>query len=262
VQVTYLGYPATTGVETMDYRLTDVHADPPELAEVAQRCHSEQLVRLSPTAWCFQMPVGAPLDVRDDGPLTFGCFNNFAKVSESMLRLWCRIVQQVPESRLLLKSNGLGSESVRRRVRQLLDEEGIGSERTELLGPTLSHADHVALYRRMDIALDTFPYHGTTTTCEALWMGVPVVTLAGPSHVSRVGVSLLNNVDLAELVAHSDEEYIEIARNLATDLPRLAELRATLRSRMEASPLMDAPRLARNIEAEYRQMWRTWCARA
>ncbi|MGD0463443.1 MAG: hypothetical protein ABSB74_13245, partial [Tepidisphaeraceae bacterium] len=120
---------------------------------------------------------------------------------------------------------------------------------------------HLELYHRVDLALDTYPYHGTTTTCEALWMGVPVVSLAGRTHVSRVGVSLLSNLGLPQLVAFNPEQYVQIATDLAKDLPRLAELRRTLRPRMQASPLMDAPRFAAEVEAAYRQMWRDWCTR-
>ncbi|MEI8197285.1 MAG: tetratricopeptide repeat protein, partial [Phycisphaerae bacterium] len=190
VQVTWLGYPNTTGLRTMDYRLTDAYADPPGQTE---SYHSEQLSRLSPCAWCYRATQSPPLTTRPEGPVTFGSFNTFPKVSEPMLRLWGRILRVVPESRLLLKAMGLGSESTRVRVRQVLGQEGIAAERLELRGFEPGHGGHLALYSRMDVALDTFPYHGTNTTCEALWMGVPVVSLAGESHVSRGGVSLLRN---------------------------------------------------------------------
>ena len=141
-----------------------------------------------------------------------------------------------------------------------LEKAGIAPERVELVGRVPTLAEHLALYNRMDIALDTFPYNGTTTTCEAMWMGVPVITLAGRTHAARVGVSLLSNAGLPELVAHSPEEYVKIAAALAADVPRLVEIRSTLRDRMAASPLMDAPRFALNVEHAYREMWRTWCA--
>ena len=257
VQVTYLGYPNTTGLATMDYRLTDEFADPPGLTE---SLHSEQLIRLSPCAWCYLPAASPPVAARSDGPVTFGCFNNFAKTTEPMLALWGRILASVPESRLLLKARALSSESTRDQVRQSLGRAGIGPERLELRGLEPGYDAHLGLYHRIDVALDTFPYHGTTTTCEALWMGVPVVTLAGQTHASRVGLSLLNNVGLPELVATSEEQYLQLAVSLATDLPRLAALRSTLRERMKNSALMDAPRFARNVEAAYRQMWRSWCA--
>jgi len=137
---------------------------------------------------------------------------------------------------------------------------GVAGERLELLGPEAQLAAHLERHGEVDIALDTHPYHGTTTTCEALWMGVPVVSLAGGAHVSRVGVSILTRVGLGELVAQSPEQYVQKALSLARDLPRLAELRATLRERLKGSPLLDAPGIARSVEAAYRIMWRSWCA--
>ena len=258
VQVTFLGYPNTTGLATMDYRLTDAHADPPGMTE---SFHTEQLVRLSPSAWCYQPGHSAKVGLRLDGPITFGCFNNFAKVTEQMLLLWARILQGVPQSRLLLKALGLGDESARQRVRQTLGKMGIAPECLELRGNEPLHHAHLALYHRVDIALDTYPYHGTTTTCEALWMGVPVITLAGKTHASRVGASLLNNVGLPDLVATTPEDYVQRAIALATDPPRLAGLRQDMRPRMQASSLMDAALFTRNVEAAYRKMWRAWCVK-
>jgi predicted O-linked N-acetylglucosamine transferase (SPINDLY family) len=256
VQVTFLGYPNTTGLATIDYRLTDAYADPPGLTEPY---HSEQLFRLPQCAWCYQPAASPPVRPREEGPITFGCFNNFAKVTEPMLLLWSRILHLVPGSRMLLKAGAFGSAKTQQRVREFLGAAGIDPERLELRGYEPDRDDHLALYRRLDVALDTFPYHGTKTTCEALWMGVPVVTLAGKTHASRVGVSLLTNIGLPELIARSPEEYVRLAAELAGDPPRLSHLRNTLRQRMEASPLMDAPRFARDIEAAYRAMWRKWC---
>jgi predicted O-linked N-acetylglucosamine transferase (SPINDLY family) len=179
-----------------------------------------------------------------------------------MLKLWARILRSTPGSKLLIKAKALQCESTCQRVRQIMEAVGVTSPRLELLGWRKSHEEHLASYRRVDIALDTFPYHGTTTTRDALWMGVPVVTLAGTTHVSRVGVSLLTNVGLPELIANSQEEYVQIAVELAKDIPRLRNLHATLRRRMEQSPLMDAPKFARNIEAAYRQIWQKWCKTA
>jgi predicted O-linked N-acetylglucosamine transferase (SPINDLY family) len=259
VQVTCLGYPNSTGLSAMDYRLTDAYADPPGHTESQ---HTERLIRLAPCAWCYQPGAAPALAEGPAGPITFGCFNNLAKVTEPMLKVWGRILRAVPQSRLLLKAFGLGSASTRERVLGLFGQEGIAPERLEMRGYEPGYDGHLALYGRMDIALDTFPYHGTSTTCEALWMGVPVVSLAGSSHVSRVGVSLLSNSGLAELVAGTEDDYVRIAVDLAGDRPRLSHLRATLRQRMAHSPLMDAPRYARNVEAAYRDMWRQWCAPA
>jgi len=256
VQVTYLGYPDTTGLDTMDYRLTDAYADPPGLTEAY---HSEKLIRLNPCAWCFGAPACPPLRMRSQNPITFGCFNTFAKVTGPMLELWSKILLAVPESRLLLKSAAMRSAIRREEIQKLFSELGVARDRLELRAHERDYIEHLALYGQMDIALDTFPYHGTTTTCEAMWMGVPVISLAGSSHVSRVGVSLLSNVGLPDLVAHSPQEYAPLAIDLANNLPRLKELHATLRQRMEQSPLMDAPRFAREVESAYRQVWCTWC---
>ena len=260
VQVSWLGYPNTTGLETIDFRLTDALADPPGATE---ELHSERLVRLPQCAWCYRPPedtpaVGAP-PVIEAGHIAFGCFNAMPKINGPLLELWSRVLHGVPGSRLLLKNRALGEPSVQQRVRAALEAAGVAPERVELMGHVSGVANHLALYGRVDIALDSFPYHGTTTTCEALWMGVPVITLAGKTHVSRVGVSLLGNVGLPELVAASQEEYVRIATALAADLPRLGQMRATLRTKMEQSALMDAPRFARAMETAYRQMWRAWC---
>jgi protein O-GlcNAc transferase len=259
VQVTWLGYPGTTGLSAMDYRLTDAHADPPGAADGF--C-TEQLIRLPQTAWCFHVPSDSPavneLPAVKNGRVTFGSFNSFAKMNEPLLKLWAKILLATPGSRLLLKAKPLACASVQERVRHVMSSAGVEAERVEMFG-WAAPAEHLGQYGRVDIALDTYPYHGTTTTCEAMWMGVPVVSLAGESHVSRVGVSLLTNAGLPELIAESPEEYVRIAAELAGDLPRLEELCGGLRARMMASPLMEAPRFARDMEAAYRQMWRTWC---
>ncbi|HEX4055052.1 MAG TPA: tetratricopeptide repeat protein [Tepidisphaeraceae bacterium] len=260
VQINYLGYPSTTGLSMMDYRLTDSHSDPPGKTE---HLHTERLLRLAGTNWCFsplqETPLVGPSPAAAGNPVCFGSFNHLAKITPGIIDLWAGVLQAAPASRLLLKSAGFAAPSVRRQITQRLADHGVDSGRIELLGRQPSIAAHLELYGRMDIALDTFPYHGTTTTCEALWMGVPVVTLAGEVHLSRVGVSLLNNVGLPELVARDADEYVSIAAGLARDVPRLQELRRTLRSRMLASPLMDGRQFARNVESAYRQAWQRWC---
>jgi protein O-GlcNAc transferase len=262
VQASYLGYPGTTGLSEMEYRFTDSLADPPGKTE---SLHTEKLWRLPVCNWCFSEPddgppVG-PLPAEIGGSICFGTFNNFAKASPAIMELWAAILNAMPSSRLIIKSRGLGEQSVRERINRYFALRGVQVDRLEIRGHEPNIASHLGAYNQMDIALDTFPYHGTTTTCEALWMGVPVISLVGQTHVSRVGVSLLSCVGLKELIAQSAEEYVSIAVGLAKDLPRLAELRRTLRSRMHASPLMDAPRFARDIETAYRQMWRNWCAK-
>ena len=263
VQGTYLGYCDTTGMSAMDFRLTDEHADPVGLTE---HLHSERLVRLPGSAWCFRSPEDAPevapAPVLRAGHVTFGCFNALPKTSPATLALWAEILRASPKSRLLLKAATLRDASAQRCLRAAMTEAGIGPDRVDFLGPTLTNPAHLADYARVDIALDTFPYHGTTTTCDALHMGVPVVTLAGKTHAARVGVSLLMNLGLQELIAGGAEDYVAIALALAADVPRLLALRTTLRARMAASPLQDAPGFARNIETAYRQIWRGWCAQA
>ena len=260
VQVTWLGYPNTTGLKTIDYRLTDAFADPPGITELF---NSEHLIRLPRCAWCFRPVEPAPTvtapPVETGNRITFGCFNAMPKINAPLLRLWSKILHAAPGSRLLLKNAALRRSSAQQDVRNVLEAEGIASDRIELVGHFSELADHLACYGRVDIALDTFPYHGTTTTCEALWMGVPVVSMAGRTHASRVGVSLLSNIGLPELVAQTGEDYVKIAADLASDPSRLLHLRSTLRHRMETSPVMDAPQFARDVEDTYRQMWHQWC---
>jgi protein O-GlcNAc transferase len=258
VQVTYLGYPGTTGLSKIDYRLTDALSDPTGKTEFL---HSEQLWRLPVCNWCYDEPEEAPAarSARTEGPIIFGTFNNFAKLSPAVMDLWAAILKATPSSRLIIKSRGLGEPTVRGRIIEFFDSRGVPADRLDIRGSQPDFRSHLETYNQVDIALDSFPYHGTTTTCEALWMGVPVVSLAGQTHVSRVGVSLLSCVGLPELIAQSPEEYVSIAAGLAGNLPRLAELRRTLRGQMRESPLMDGPGFARNIEAAYRSMWRGWC---
>jgi protein O-GlcNAc transferase len=259
IQVTYLGYPDITGLSTIDYRFTDAYADPP--GEI----HSfpgEQLVRLPDTFLCYRpwelAPEPQETPARKTGYITFGSFNALPKFNAPMIALWSEILRQVPGSRLLLKNAGLAGERARNWVAQLFNENGISSNRIDLRA-TCPALEHHKLYHRMDINLDTYPYHGTTTTCEALWMGLPCVTLAGQAHLSRVGISLLTNIGLSELIAHSPEQYLQIAVTLASDLDRLQTLRSSMRQRMSSSPLMDAPRFSKNVEAAYRAMWQRWC---
>jgi protein O-GlcNAc transferase len=261
IQVSYLGYPDTTGLDSMDYRLTDAYADPPGWSEAF---HTEKLVRLPRGFLCYQPPRDAPpvgpAPASQTGVVTFASFNSLAKITPAMLGLWARILLQVPESRLILKShNGLSDEATRKRLLDILSAAGVDPQRVEMHGRIATPRAHLEFYHRVDIALDTYPYNGTTTTCEAIWMGVPVVTLAGRPHVSRVGVSLLMQIGLPEMIAEAPDGYVRKAAKLATDLRLLAQLRSNLRQKMSASPLMDGAGFARNVETAYRQMWRTWC---
>jgi protein O-GlcNAc transferase len=261
VQVTYLGYPNTTGMRAIDYRITDGVADPPGQTD---SLHRERLVRLDSCFLCFQPPDDAPAatppPARAAGHVTFGSFNMLPKVTPGVIELWSKVLAAVPGSRIVLKAKGTGDPIVCRRLTEAFAARGVAPERVSLLPPEASTAAHLARYAEVDVALDTFPYHGTTTTCEAMWMGVPTVTLAGRTHVSRVGLSLLSSVGLSDLVADSPEQYVRLAAALAADTPRLADLRPTLRDRMRRSPLMDAPGHTRRLEQAYRRMWETWVA--
>ncbi|MDP9172420.1 MAG: tetratricopeptide repeat protein [Planctomycetota bacterium] len=255
VQMTYLGYCGSTGVETIDYRISDPHIDPPEM----DWAYSEKTLRLPHTYWCYQAAGETPnvnaLPAMKNNCITFGCLNNFAKVSDGSIELWGQILREVPGSRFVLHAQ-LGSH--RQRVIDRLGSMGISSDRLEFVGK-LPFSQFVRNYHNIDIALDPFPYGGGITSCDALWMGVPVVTLVGKTAVGRGGKSILHNVGLSRLVAQTPEEYSRIARNLAGDLEALARLRADLRADMRASKLTDAVAFAGDVEALYRTAWKAWC---
>lgn len=254
VQVTYLGYPATTGVPEIDHRLTDPWADPPPLTD--SLC-VEELVRLPETAWCFKGEEGIDVvERREDGPLVLGSFNRTAKLSDTVLAAWARVLAALPGALLLMKGRGLGSDAVRARITSIFVEHGIDPARISMVGWAPGMREHLMSWGDVDIALDSYPYAGTTTTCEALWMGVPVVTLAGSSHVSRVGVSLLRQVGLDDLVATDWDDYVRRVARLAADAPRRRALRSSLRATMRAAMLGDGARFARDVEAALRAMWR------
>jgi protein O-GlcNAc transferase len=257
VQATYLGYPNTTGLPEIDYRIVDPIADP---VGEGDELYVEKLVRLPRTGWCYKPPSDAPevsdLPALSNGYVTFGSFNNLTKVNEPWIAVWAEILRRVPSARLLIKSPTLEQEAVRHRLAALFAARGVGEERLEICGRVIAYADHMRTYHRVDIALDTFPYNGTTTTCESMWMGVPVVTRSGEHHVSRVGKSLLTQVGLAELASESEAEYVDRATELADNLQRVAVLRSALRQRMRSSSVMDAPAMALDIERAYEQMTR------
>jgi predicted O-linked N-acetylglucosamine transferase (SPINDLY family) len=256
VQVSWLGYPNTTGLPAIGYRLTDAVCDPPGLTE---RWHTEALVRLPQGFSCYlppaESPPVGPLPALSAGHVTFGCFNHVAKLTPAAVELWAGILGDLPGSRLMLKSRGLTDPGTIARIRNEFEGRGVAGGRIELRGEDLPTAGHLGLYNRVDIALDTFPYNGTTTTCEALWMGVPVVALAGDTHVARVSASLLTRLGAADLIAASAEDYRSLCLALAADLPRLAERRALQRDRMRASPICDAAGFTRGLEEAYLRMW-------
>lgn len=258
VQATYLGYPATTGLAEMDYRITDAVADP---EHEGGRFHSERLVRLPHPMWCYQpdesLPAVAPSPAATSGKVTFGSFNYFAKLNTEVIALWVRLLTRLPDARLIVTR--IPGAQTERAFRRWFEHAGLAPQRVELHG-ILPRAQFSELFARVDIALDPFPYAGTTTTCDAMWMGIPVITFAVATSASRSGASLLRAVGLGNLVANSPEEYLNIARKLANDVDTRAALRCSLRERMLRSPLMDAKRFTKNLEAAYRSIWREWCA--
>jgi protein O-GlcNAc transferase len=262
VQVSWLGYPCTTGLGTIDYRLTDGLADPPGDTD---NHYSESLVRLPATFLCYQAPADAPdpgpPPVLGGAPFTFGSFNNLPKLNEQVIEVWAAILSRAPAARLLLKSRALAGADACARVHQVFSRHGVDPARVELVGWVRDPAGHLALYNQIDLALDPFPYNGTTTTCEAMWMGVPVLTLTGARHAARVGTSLLAQVDLPGFIAPTADEYVARAVGHATNPGPLAQVRAGLRARMAASPLCDGRAFAREVENAYRATWRGWCAR-
>jgi len=259
VQVTYLGYPNTTGLTAMDYRFTDACADPPGNSD---EWYTETLVRLPQGFLCFQPPLSVPaIDpaVARDGAVTFGSFNALPKMGDDVLALWASILRAIPDSRLILKNQSLHDAATRERLLAVFAEHAIDRQRIDLIGWVAEDVDHLTLYNKIDIALDTFPYNGTTTTCEALWMGVPVITLAGNTHAGRVSASLLTRLAMDEFIARSKGDYVNLARCWANDPEQLTQLRSSLRARMAASPLCDGAAFARHVEQAYRDMWTTRC---
>jgi predicted O-linked N-acetylglucosamine transferase (SPINDLY family) len=260
VQVTWLGYPDTTGMPVIDYRLTDEIADPPGESD---NYHSETLLRLPDGFLCYGPPENAPavnaLPARHNGRITFGSFNNLPKINSEVIALWSRLLYQVADSRLVLKSKQFADKYVRQRFWDLFSNCGVAAERVTLLPRVASTAGHLSVYHQVDIALDPFPYNGTTTTCEALWMGVPVITLRGDRHAGRVGASILTRIGLAEMVAESQDQYTRIGMELAEDLDRLKNLRAGMRARMQTSVLCDGRSFARTVENTFQQIWQRGC---
>ena len=252
IQVTWLGYPNTTGLKQIDYRLTDEIADPRGMTD---HLYSERLVRLPRSFLCYAPPASAPeVATLPEGPLIFCCFNNYPKVSDTILKLWARILLAVPGSKLYLKSGQLGDSGVRARLAERFAALDIDPLRLILAGFEISREGHLQRYGVCHVALDTYPYNGTTTTCEALWMGVPVVTLAGTTHASRVGASLLINSGLPELIALNADKYVNIAVALAKNPIRLQEYRTSLRTQLQNSQLLDASSFTADLERAYRQM--------
>lgn len=265
LQAAWLGYPESSGVETIDYRLTDRWLEPSAGNSV---CGPHEKAWLLPDCWtCYEPPTGYPevnvLPVAARDSVTFGSFNNTCKINGAVLDAWARLMSSVAGSRLKLLAKHGGH---RNRLREEFARRGVAADRIVFedyvpAEPGLSQGALLARYHDIDVALDTFPYGGMTTTLDALWMGVPVVSLVGERNLGRAGLSLLNNVGLSELATKSVDDYVETAKRLALDPVRLAALRNSLRGRMQASPLLDAEGYTRKVEQSFRDMWADWCRR-
>ena len=255
VQVSWLGYPGSTGMSAIDYLIMDPSTAPPG----AESWVSEALVRLPHGRFCYSPPAYAPHVVMPPSrAVTFGSFNNGAKLGPHVLRLWARVLEATPGARLVLKWRYFGEAGVQRRLIEAFAAAGVDRERLELRGHS-PHGEMLAQYADIDVALDPFPFCGGLTSSEALWMGVPVVTLPLDRIASRQTLAFLHGLGLGDLAASSEDDYVRIAAALAADPARRAQLRATLRPLMAAAPMNDPKLFAADLDAAYRQMWRTWC---
>ena len=259
IQVTWLGYPNTTGLSQIDYRVSDDIADPIGQAE---RFHAESLVRLNDGFLCYQgneqLQEAKTTPGLANNRITFGSFNNVVKVTSKVIQVWAKILNAIPNSDLVIKSKQLSDDATRGRFLEAFSREGITPDRLKVYGLLPDMAAHMSLYDAIDIGLDPFPYNGTTTTCEALWMGVPVIALKGQVHASRVSASILNRVKLDDFVADSEEAYVELAIEKAKHMDALNDIRLNLREVMKASPLCNAQNFTRELEASFQKMWRTY----
>jgi len=251
VQITYLGYPNTTGLQAIDYRLTDITADPPS----SQQFHSETLVYLDPCFLCYDPQSNTPEPKRlSFKTITFGSFNNIGKMNKHVVQTWATLLNELPDTRLLLKSKVLADEKMQQFVRDSFKKFDIQPDRLELLGYIDNYNAHLELYHQIDIALDSFPYNGTTTTFESLWMGVPVLTLEGNIHASRVGKSILSALGLTDFIASSESDYISKAIQLAANEALLDELRYSLRQLLKNSRLLDSKYFVKQLEDIYKKL--------
>ena len=258
VQVSYIGYPNTTGLRAMDYRITDPVADPPGWTD---HLHTEKLIRVPEGFLCYQplpdVPEVSDLPAIINSGITFASFNNRAKITDQVIHVWSDILNLIPGARLILKSMALGDIKTRLMLAKQFEDCRVDIGRIEMQG-FVTRNNHLGMYRHVDVALDTFPYNGTTTTCEALWMGVPVISLQGEAHVGRVGASLLTRVGMDAFIAGSVDEYIQKAVFWSRNLAMLRSIRQSMRENMRASPLMDAGSLARSLERVYETIWADW----
>jgi len=253
LQITWAGYMATTGLETMDYIIADRH----EIPEGSEQYYTEKVIRMPGSFVCYDPPAYAPpvlpLPAFSNGYVTFGCFNLLTKISPEVVNLWSVILRRIPGSRLMLKTKELNGEKAKERIGDLFSRHGVGPDRIDLVGGT-SHREHLDHYNRVDIALDPFPFSGSTTTLESLWMGVPVITMPGETFASRHSLSFLSTTGLTNTIADTPDHYVTLAENLAGNLPYLSEVRLSLRDRFRASPLCDGEAFAEKLLAALEEL--------
>ena len=259
VQVSWLGYGGSTGMDAIDWRITDRHVDPAK----HDAHYSEKLLHLPESLFCYaaddQPPVSNKAPVERNGFVTFGSLNNFSKINDRLLRCWANILTAVPDARMVIKGRGLADPWLRQRVLKIFADKNIAEERLDLFDHLANKQDHLSLFGKIDVMLDSFPYSGATTVCEALWMGVPTITIAGDRYVSRMATSILNTIGHDDLVAKDEQQYTDLASTLAKSPERIASYRRSLRQRAAASPLADQKRFVTAMEDDIRHVWCYWC---
>ena len=259
IQISWIGYPGTTGLSAIDYRFTDVKADP---LETVNEDAPERLQYLPDTFLCYRPPEDSPqiqmLPAIQNSYITYGSFNNYTKIIPEMIALWSMILKSAPQSRMILKAAHFADASISCKVLNVFEKFGVSNQRVSLLAWLPATMKHLEIYNQVDVALDTFPYNGTTTTCEALWMGVPVITMVGDRHASRVGASLMETVGLPSFIVKTPDDYVRKAVEIGQDIRLLKEIRCNLRQQITQSPLRDEKRMTGNVEDCYRQIWREW----
>ncbi|MEN8735371.1 MAG: hypothetical protein ABF329_11195, partial [Lentimonas sp.] len=257
IQMTWLGYPNTTGITGMDYRIVDAVTDP--IDSNASAWANEKLLRVPELFICYDplrpTPAVAPLPASEKERITFGAFNNLCKYNETTIRLWAGVLKSVTSSRLLMKNESFADSEVQSDIRAQFVAHGVSPDRLSFLGRTANPTQHLKLYGHIDVSLDTYPYHGTMTTCESLWMGVPVLTLRGQTHRSRVSVSILSSLGMQEWIAQDEADYLIKAVALTKHVECLAQIRSELRKRLQNSPLYDVPKFSKKMERLYQTVW-------
>jgi FkbM family methyltransferase len=259
IQISYLGYPNTTGLLNIDYKITDYWADP---VEYSDDLYTEELIRIPMGFLCYKPQPDCPSvnkNNKNKKQIIFASFNNYSKMNKKMLTMWAQILKKVPNSKLVIKSKQFKDKKLCKDVKEFFYKNEINRNQIELFSWSQTYREHMELYNKVDICLDTYPYNGTTTTCEALWMSTPVITLVGRTHISRVGLSILSQLGLTDLTANTEDEYIEKAIQLASNLKMLTEQYSTLREKISKSSLVDSRNFTKLIELEYLKVWAQYC---